>query len=192
MEDNARERAAAVAASVPLRPGERLLDLGGGPGTYAVEWAKRYTGSPVTVFDTADTLRITRKILREKGASRLVRLEEGDFLSDPLGGPYDLIWISQILHAYSEKDCLRLLRKARRALAPGGRVGVQEFLLKENKTGPPGPLFFSVHMVAVTEGGRAYSAVEVASLLRAAGFRKVTVGKPDPRGVGIVWGTVSP
>jgi ubiquinone/menaquinone biosynthesis C-methylase UbiE len=191
MEDNARERAVLVAARIPLRAGERVLDLGGGPGTYAVEWAKRYPGAEITVFDTPETLRVTRKILREKGVSRLVRLREGDFQKDPLGGPYDFIWISQILHAYSEKECRAILRKARRALAPGGRIAVQEFLLEESKTAPLGPAFFSVHMAAVTEGGRAYSASEVVSMLRAAGFRNVSADRPDPRGVGIVSGQVS-
>jgi phage replication-related protein YjqB (UPF0714/DUF867 family) len=41
-------------------------------------------------------------------------------------------------------------------------------------------------MVAVTDGGRAYSAAEVASMLQAAGFRNVAADKPDLRGVGIV------
>jgi ubiquinone/menaquinone biosynthesis C-methylase UbiE len=151
-----------------------------------VEWAKRYPGAEITVFDTPETLRVTRKILREKGASRRVLLREGDFLNDPLGKPYDFVWISQILHAYSEKDCIALLRRARRALAPGGRVAVQEFLLDEGRTAPPGPVFFSVHMAAVTEGGRAYTAGEIASMFKAAGFRKASAGRSDPRGVGIV------
>jgi ubiquinone/menaquinone biosynthesis C-methylase UbiE len=188
MEDNARERAAEVAARITFRPGERVLDLGGGPGTYAVEWARRYPGADLTVFDTPETLRVTRKILREKGASDLVRLREGDFLSDPVGGPYDFVWVSHILHAYPEKECLSLLRRVRGALRTGGRIAVQEFLLEENKTAPAGPAFFSVHMVAVTEGGRAYSAGEIASMLRAAGFRKIVIDKTDPRGVGIVSG----
>jgi SAM-dependent methyltransferase len=186
MEDNARERAVAVARRIPLRAGERVLDLGGGPGTYAVEWAKRYPGAQVTVFDTPETLRVTRKILKEKGVSRLIRLLEGDFKKDPIGGPYDLVWISQILHAYSEKDCIALLRKARRSLAPGGRAAVQEFLLEDGGTSPPGPAFFSVHMLAVTEGGRAYTGREIASMFRSAGFRKIASGRPDSRGVGIV------
>jgi ubiquinone/menaquinone biosynthesis C-methylase UbiE len=188
MEDNARERAAHVAGRIPLRAGERVLDLGGGPGTYAVEWARRYPVAEITIFDTPETLAVTRKILREKGALSLVRLLEGDFQKDPIGGPYDFVWISHILHAYSEKECLHLLKKARRALAPGGRVAVQEFLLQESKTAPPGPAFFSVHMLAVTEGGRAYTAGEISSLLTSAGLRKVSRERPDPRGVGIVAG----
>ena len=186
MEDNARERAVEVAKRIPLPKGERLLDLGGGPGTYAVEWAKRYPGAQVTVFDVSETLAVTRKILREKDASGLVALMEGDFLNDGIGGPYDFVWISQILHAYSERDCLFLLRKVRKALAPGGIAAVQEFLLEKEGTSPPGPAFFSVHMVAVTDGGKAYTAEEVAAMFRKAGYRRVSKGKPDPRGVGIV------
>jgi ubiquinone/menaquinone biosynthesis C-methylase UbiE len=111
---------------------------------------------------------------------------EGDFLADPLGGPYDFVWISQILHAYPEPDCVKLLRRARSVLAPGGRAAVQEFLLAEGKTSPPGPVLFSVHMVAVTEGGRAYTGREIAEMMKAAGFRKISADRPDPRGVGIV------
>ena len=186
MEENALERAAAVAREIPLRPGERVLDLGGGPGTYAVAWAAASPDAVITVFDTPETLRVARKILREKGTSVRVRLVEGDFLEDPLGGPYDFVWISQILHAYSGSDCVKLLRRARSALAPGGRVAVQEFLLAEGKTSPPGPVFFSVHMVAVAEGGRAYTAREIAAMMKAAGFRKISAARPDPRGVGIL------
>ncbi len=188
MEENSRERAAAVAGKFPLRGGDRVLDLGGGPGTYAVAWEKAYPGSDITVFDTPGTLRVTRKILREKGAEARVRLAEGDFLQDPIGGPYDFIWISQILHAFPRADCLKLLRKARLALASGGRAAVQEFLVSEGKNAPPGPAFFSVHMVAVTEGGRAYTAGEVAAMMKTAGFREIAADPPDPRGVGIVRG----
>ena len=186
MEENARERATAVAARIPLRRGDRALDLGGGPGTYAVAWADACPDAEITVFDTPATLRITRKILGEKGAAGRIHLVEGDFLADSLGGPYDFVWISQILHAYSASDCVKLLRKVRSALVPGGRVAVQEFLLAEGKTSPAGPVFFSVHMVAVTDGGRAYTAREIAATMKEAGFGNISADRPDPRGVGIL------
>lgn len=188
MEENSRERAEAVVRKIPLRAGDRLLDLGGGPGTYAAAWARACPGADVTVFDKPETLRITRKILKEKGEDARLRLMGGDFLKDPVGGPYDFVWVSQILHAYSERDCVKLLRKVRSALAPGGAAAVQEFLVSGGKSSPPWPVFFSVHMVAVTEGGRAYTAREIASMMKEAGFRKISATAPDPRGVGIVRG----
>lgn len=186
MDDNSRERAVRVAKEFPLEDGERLLDLGGGPGTYAVEWKRRYPGAEVSLFDLPETTRITRKLLAEKGASGTIEIRTGDFTVDPLGGPYDVVWISQILHAFSERECVRLLRKVRGAMAPKGRVAVQEFLLDEGKTSPAGPALFSLHMVVVTEGGRSYTGGEIAVLLETAGFRKVRRRAADPAGVGIV------
>jgi SAM-dependent methyltransferase len=133
MEEIARERAAAVAGRIPLRTGDRVLDLGGGPGTYAVAFADACPGAEITVFDTRATLRVARKILRERGASARVRLVEGDFLEDPLGGPYDFAWISQILHAYCGPDCVKLLRRCAALL---GRAGG---CCSPGRRPPPGP-----------------------------------------------------
>lgn len=188
MHENARERAKKAADRFPLRPGERLLDLGGGPGTYAVEWARRFPGARVTLFDTPAALRVTRKILEESGSKGLVRLVAGDFLKDPIGGPYDFVWISQILHAFAKPQCEKILRRAKAALAGGGRVAVQEFLLDEGKVSPPGPALFSVHMVAVTDRGRSYTAGEIARMMRKAGLRGIEACEPDSHGVGVIVG----
>jgi hypothetical protein len=140
----------------------------------------------VTLFDIPATLRVARKILAEKGATGRLKLLAGDFLADPVGGPYDFAWISQILHAFSREDCVAILRKAHAALVPGGRVAVQEFLLDPSRTSPPGPAIFSVHMVAVTEGGRSYTSGDISGMLAEAGFAGIRKGKADARGVGIV------
>ena len=188
MGENSRERAEAVARKFPLRSGDRLLDLGGGPGAYAVAWATAYPGVEVFLFDLPATLRVTRKILKEKRVEGRVRLLQGDFLKDPIGGPYSFVWISQILHAFSQKDCVKLLGKARAALAPGGKAAVQEFMVCERKISPPGPVLFSVHMVALTEAGRTYTSNEIAAMMKEAGFRGIKAFPADPGGVGIVQG----
>lgn len=186
MEENARDRAEAVAGRMPLRLGERMLDLGGGPGTYAWAWARRHPDAAVTLFDIPETLRVARKVLAEKGAKGRVKLLAGDFMKDPVGGPYDFVWISQILHAFSREECLLILRKAHAALAPGGRVAIQEFLLDSARTSPEGPSIFSVHMVAVTEAGQSWTAGDIGAMLAEAGFARARKGKADARGVGIV------
>ncbi|MBI5419675.1 MAG: hypothetical protein HZA60_06260 [Deltaproteobacteria bacterium] len=75
------------------------------------------------------------------------------------------------------------------AALSGGRAAVQEFLLNEDKAAPREAALFSLHMVAVTEGGRAYTAGEISSMLKAVGFRRISRDAPDPRGVGTVTGT---
>ena len=188
MGERSRERAHATVRKFPLKDGERLLDLGGGPGMYAAAWAKAYPGAEIFLFDLPETLRVTRKIIAEDGNVGRVRLLRGDFLKDSIGGPYNFVWISQILHAFSEKDCIGLLGKARDALLPGGKAAVHEFMVSEKKTSPPGPVFFSVHMVAVTEGGRTYTAKEIAAMMKKAGFCNIRTFPPDRDGVGIMQG----
>jgi hypothetical protein len=47
---------------------------------------------------------------------------------------------------------------------------VHEFLLDEDKTAPMTAALFAVHMLVMTEGGRAYSRSEIAGWIDRAGF----------------------
>jgi len=58
----------------------------------------------------------------------------GDFHRDDLGGPYDVAWLSQILHGEGPEDCADLLARAVAALRPGGQLWVQEFVVEKCPT----------------------------------------------------------
>jgi hypothetical protein len=49
-------------------------------------------------------------------------------------------------------------------------VVLQDFLLNEDRTSPQEAALFSVHMLAVTPGGRAYTYQEVAAIMESAGL----------------------
>ncbi len=159
-----------VIDSIPLEGVERALDLGGGPGTYSMEMAKR--GVRVTLFDRPDAIRIARKLVRMNDI-RGIDYMAGDFISDEIGSGYDLILISQVLHAYSEKDNIRIIRKCKRALNNKGRIAIQEFFIKNDRTTPLQSALFSVNMLVNTEGGRTYTADEIKGWCLKAGFSGV-------------------
>jgi len=146
------------------------LDLGGGPGTYSIEMAKK--GIDVTLFDRPETIKIARCVVKKEGIKN-INFIEGDFIYDGIGRGYDLIFASQIMHSLSEKDNLCLLKKCKRALNKCGRIVIQEFHLLKDRAHPPQGALFSVNMLVNTEGGRSYSADEMKSWLSKAGFRKV-------------------
>lgn len=99
-----------VIGSLDLKGVKKALDLGGGPGTYAMEIAKK--GIEVTLFDTPETVKIAKNNVKVHGAGvKNINFVEGDFFINDIGKGYDLIFISQILHSNSEKDNLRLLKK---------------------------------------------------------------------------------
>lgn len=159
-----------VLKAIDLRGVATALDLGGGPGTYAVALAKR--GVKVTLFDMPDTVKIAREIVAETGVSA-VDFIEGDFCVDAIGSGYDLILISQIFHAYAAEENLGILQRCASALNPGGRVAIQEFLIDKTLTSPLQGALFSVNMLVNTRAGRCYAPEEMKQWLSRAGFRAV-------------------
>ncbi len=164
-------------AAIPLMGVRKVLDLGGGPGTYSMAFARR--GLDVTLMDFPETLAISRKLIKESGLQKKIRLLAGDFTTDDLGKGYDLIFISQIFHAYAVKDCLAMLRKCRSALTPGGRVVVQEFMLDETRTAPVIGALFSINMLVNTAAGRSYTTGEISSWLKKTGFINISTSPLD-------------
>jgi ubiquinone/menaquinone biosynthesis C-methylase UbiE len=155
---------------VGLKGVKKALDLGGGPGTYSIEMAKK--GVSVTLFDFPETLEIAKKIV-EKERVKDINFIGGDFVTDDIGKGYDFIFISQIFHAYSANDNLQLLRKCKKALNNSGRIVVQEFYISKDRTHPVQSALFSVNMLIGTEGGRCYSPDEIKSWLLKTGLKNI-------------------
>ena len=159
-----------VIKALGLRGAKTALDLGGGPGTYSIEMAKK--GIDVTLFDRPETVKIARRVVKKEGIKN-INFIEGDFLHDNIGKGYDLIFASQILHSLSEKDNLYLLKKCKRALNKRGRMVIQEFHLLKDRAHPPQGALFSVNMLINTDGGRSYSTDEMKNWLSKTGFKKI-------------------
>jgi 3-hydroxy-5-methyl-1-naphthoate 3-O-methyltransferase len=165
-------RTEGLVRAVGLRGLKTMLDLGAGPGTNALAFARQ--GVKATIFDLPATIAIARKVARREGVNGLSFIA-GDFHKDPIGKGYDLVLISQIFHAFSKDENLALLAKCRGALNPGGRVVIQEFPINDALTSPPHSALFSVNMLVATQSGRCYSPREMKQWLREAGFKNIVV-----------------
>ena len=163
-------KAGKVIGAIGLRGVKNALDLGGGPGTYAMEMAKE--GVSVTLFDRPETVDIARSVIKEARVKNIGFLS-GDFLHDDIGRGYDLIFISQVLHSCSERESLQVIKKSRNALNAGGRIAVQEFYLEKDRAHPVQSTLFSVNMLVNTAAGRCYSPFEIKGWLSKAGFRDI-------------------
>jgi predicted O-methyltransferase YrrM len=166
----ARDLAPKVAAMLDLKAVRRLLDLGGGPATYAIIFAQANPDLKATVFDLPMPIEIARENIAKNGLTHRVGTLAGNFLQDDIGTGYDFIWVSQILHSHDEEQSRLIIAKAVAALNPGGTLAIQDFYLNPDGASPTGPAMFGVHMLAVTPRGRAYTHTEVAEWMQAAGL----------------------
>jgi 2-polyprenyl-3-methyl-5-hydroxy-6-metoxy-1,4-benzoquinol methylase len=166
----ARDLAPKVAGQVDLTGVQQLLDLGGGPASYAIAFAQANPKIRATVFDLPQPITIAKENIRQNGLAERIDTMAGNFLKDDIGKGYDFIWISQILHSHTEEQCRLIIDKAVKALNPGGQVAIQDFFLNDDQVSPLEAAMFSVHMLAVTPGGRAYTHREVAVMMEQAGL----------------------
>jgi (2Fe-2S) ferredoxin/ubiquinone/menaquinone biosynthesis C-methylase UbiE len=183
MHNNARQRAAQLVQAVAAGA-MRMLDVGGGSGAYAIAFAQANPRLHAEVFDQPAVLAIAARHIREAGLEERVTTRVGDLRTDEFGGGYDLVLISAICHMLSEEENRDLLARVYRALVEGGRVAIQDFLLRADKTGPRAGALFSLNMLVNTRGGASYSEEEYTGWLREAGFGEVRrVALAGPAGV---------
>jgi SAM-dependent methyltransferase len=173
MHRNAETAAPALARAVGVNGVRRMLDVGGGSGAYSIAFAKESPGLRAEVLDLSAVLPIAQKHIDEAGLKGRVVTREGDLTKDDFGRDYDLILLSAICHMLSPAENQDLFRRCHRALAPGGRVVIRDFILQPDKTAPRPAALFAVHMLLNTRGGSTYSEAEYRAWLESAGFREV-------------------
>jgi predicted O-methyltransferase YrrM len=151
----------------------RMLDVGGGSGAYSIAFARANPALHADILDLAAVEPIARRHIQDSGVADRVHVRSGDLRSGRLGEAYDLVFVSAICHMLSPAENLDLLRRCHEALAPGGRVVVQDFILEPDKTAPRFAALFALNMLVGTRGGASYSEPEYAAWLAEAGFQEI-------------------
>lgn len=176
MHSHSNAAACRMAHMIDFSASKRLLDVGGGSGCFAAAIASRYPELNVAVAELPEVCEITKRYLLNFPLSDRVETIGFNMFSDawPIG--FDSILMSNILHDWSDEECLFLLVKAYNSLPENGRIYLHEMLLNDDGTGPLAATSFSMTMMRLTHG-RQRSATEINALLHSAGFvNPVVVG----------------
>jgi SAM-dependent methyltransferase len=160
-----------TAEHLDLAGARTIADLGGGPGTYLVEFLRRFPNLKGAIWDLPATLEVARRILADRAPAMLPRIElhEVDYLAGDLPGPVDAIFMSNIIHSENESVNATLIAKCFRALAPGGVIAVKDHIMNRDLTEPAAGAVFSLYLLLTTRG-RDYSFDETAGWMSTAGF----------------------
>jgi len=174
MHNIASVKADELCSKMDLKGVKKILDLAGGPGTYAIAFAKANPQLHAVVFDLEHVTRLTQEFIKASGMEERVSVQASNCLEDSFGmNEYDAILVSNILHIYNPANNVKILRKCRDALRGSGRVIIHEFVLDETKTRPQFAALFSLNMLIGTQEGASYSESEYRKWLGDAGFKQI-------------------
>lgn len=183
----ASQLAPRVAAAIDLGGRHRLLDLAGGPGTYAIHFCRQNPALSAVIFDLPTTRPFAEQTVARHGLSERIAFVGGDLVADTIGTGFDVVWLSHLLHSEGPTTCAAIVAKAAEALSEGGLLLVQEFILDDSRTAPLHPALFALNMLIGTPQGQAYAQGELATMLRQAGLGEVRRLPIDlPNGAGIL------
>ena len=188
----ASQLAPVVAAAIDLNGCQRLLDFGGGPGTYAIHFCRQNPELSAVVYDLPSTRSFAEDTIARYGLSERISFVAGNYHLDQVPETFDAAWLSHILHAEGIEGCKTVLRKAVNALKPGGMLLVQEFILNDAKDGPLFPALFSLNMLLGTSSGQSYSESELRGMMEEAGLTDIRrIPLELPNGAGVMTGRIA-
>ncbi|MEQ8602605.1 MAG: methyltransferase [Marivibrio sp.] len=165
--------------ALDLRGAGSLLDLGGGLGTYSLAFCETYPDLVCTLFDLPAAIDLARAEIARHPVQDRIRLIAGDFTRDALGGPYDVVFMSNVLHGEPPESAQALVGAARRALTPQGRLVIRDSFLEDDGVNAFNGAIFSLTLMIETEAGRTHKRAAVKDMLARAGFGAIE--EPTPK-----------
>ncbi len=152
----------------------RLMDVGGGTGSFLIAVARTCPEIALELFDLPVVLLGAEARLRAAAAP--VALHPGSFRDDPLPRGADAISLVRVLYDHDDDTVAKLLAAVHDALPPAGRL-----IISEPMSGGAAPdratdVYFAIYTMAM-QTGRVRSAVEITALLAAAGFVNISYKK---------------
>jgi cyclopropane fatty-acyl-phospholipid synthase-like methyltransferase len=153
MHGKALATAEPILSQLSLAGCRRLLDVGGGPGTYSVLLSRAYPELEATVLDLPPVIRIAEALIEQQGASDRVKTIAGDYHTIAFPNGNDAVLFFGMLHQESAENIPALLNKAYASLNPGGSVYVMDMMTDATHTAPKFSPMFAVNMALTSKSG---------------------------------------
>ena len=151
----------------------KVLDVGGGSAASSIALARANPAVEVEVLEQPGMIAITEDYIRRANLGDRVKARCGDMFKDSLGQGYDLVLMSSVAHMLSPEQNVGLFERACAALAPQGRLVVQDFILEADATAPKLGALAALTMLCLSRDGATYTEQQYRQWLTKAGFSEV-------------------
>lgn len=152
---------------------QRLLDLGGGTGSWLRAVVQRYRHLRGTLFELPGAAALARRRLADDQLLTRVDVVDGDFFRDPVPGGHDVVLVANVLHMFSADRNRDLLHRVRSDVTDGTRLLLADFWTDPTHTEPVFAALMAGEFLVITGEGAVYSAQEVNNWLDDTGWRLI-------------------
>ena len=176
MFENARAFSWFVCDHLPVPQGAtRCLDIAGSHGWVGASLCRKHPSLRSTVLDRAEALAHARPLARTHGYDDVVDFREGDLRNADFGADVDVALLCNILHHFSADENRDTLVRLRKALRPGGVVGVFEIETPEDDAPPDAAGDAFALYFRITSSSTCFRGSDYVSWFREAGYRDARV-----------------
>lgn len=169
MDNSSGMVALALLSAYDFKGIETLVDVGGGHGLLLNTILEKYDKMKGILFDQEHVVDKSLETVPVSAGGDRLQIVSGNFFKDIPAGA-DAYFMKNILHVFSDEDCLKLLEKIHAVMPAHGKIIILETMIMPGNDPSFGKLM-DLMMLAGTEGGRERSREEFAELLNRSGFQ---------------------
>jgi SAM-dependent methyltransferase len=150
---------------------QRLLDVGGGTGSWSIAIARRYPHLAATVLELPTVAEIANQQIAAARLAPRVTALAGDAMTGTLPTGYDVFLLANLIHYWSPAENQALLRRVRQATEPGAHLLLADFWTDDSHTEPIEAALMAGEFAVHVRNGDVYSVSEITNWLHATGWR---------------------
>jgi ubiquinone/menaquinone biosynthesis C-methylase UbiE len=166
---------AGIAAALPqafdFSHSRRLLDVGGGTGSWSIAVVQACPHIEATVFDLDAVAGVARKRIAGAGLGSRITVTAGDAMAGTVPSGYDVFLVANLIHYWSPDENCELLQRIRRSAAAGAHLLLADFWTNPTHTEPLAAALMAGEFAVHLRNGDVYSVEEARGWLDETGWR---------------------
>jgi SAM-dependent methyltransferase len=170
IEAHAAGPATALAKAFDFSAHRRLLDIGGGTGSWSIAIVEEHPQLDAAVLELPAVAEVARRRVAEAELEWRIRVISGDAMRGRLPSGYDLFLLANIVAYWSPEENRSLLQRVRDAAEAGSRLLAVDFWTNASHTEPRAAARMAGEFAVHLRDGDVYSVDEVRGWLEDTGW----------------------
>ena len=152
-----------------------LLDVAGGTGGFAIGLCEANPNLHVTIIDFPHVIKLGYEKVKEAGLSDRISFIAGNALDYKWPTNVDAVMMSYLFNGVPEKAIPKLVKKAYSIINSGGLYIVHDFMVDNDRSGPPLAALWQLQHLAFTPNAKSITNKWVTDILESSGFVNIQI-----------------